>query len=198
MSKNAQQNKKKATKSRRKTQAKAGPKSVAKSGKSKAVKATKTPSKAKKPKAKTAGKQTPKPVNINAMEIVMSKNTNQFKQFEQIAQDATDFSREGFEAFQKSMTILTQRSEEIWKTAMGIAQSSAEKQQKLLKDAMGSKTLNEWADVQNKIAQSQFDDFVNVATKISELGVKALTDSAEPINEQISKTVTKVSQSKAA
>lgn len=121
----------------------------------------------------------------------MTKGTNQF---EKIAQDATDFSREGFEAFQKSIQILAKGSEEMWKTAMSIAQDSAEKQQKYMKDAMGTKTLNEWADMQNKIAQTQFDDFMAGATKISELGVRTLTECSEPMNQQMTKAMNKANK----
>ena len=128
-------------------------------------------------------------LTFQPMETMMNKNTSQFDQFEKIAQSTNDFSREGYEAFQKSMTILAQKSEEIVKIAVAIAQSSAERHQKLMQDAMTSKTLNEWADTQSKMAQASFDDFMSGATKISELGVKALTECSEPINQQMTKVM---------
>lgn len=157
----------------------------------------------KKTKAGVSTKRISKPVRkmtraaqstgttYQTMETIMTKGQTQF---EQIAQDANDFSREGFEAFQKSLSILAKGSEEFFKTAMSIAQTSAEKQQQYMKDAMGSKTLNEWAETQNKIAQASFDDFMAGATKLSELSVKVLTDSSQPINEQATKAMNKTTK----
>jgi len=77
-------------------------------------------------------------------------------------------------------------------------QSSAEKQTKLMKEALSSKTLNEFTEVQNKIAQHNFDDFMSGATKISEQCVRVLTACSEPVNSQMSKVVKKATSSIAA
>ena len=66
------------------------------------------------------------------------------------------------------------------------------------KEAMSSKTINEFAEVQNKIAQSNFDDFMAGATKLTEISTKLITESAEPVNAQIGKAIKKASESMAA
>ena len=116
-------------------------------------------------------------------------------QMDKIAQDASNFGREGFEAFMQSSTIFAKGFEELARTAIALGQSSAEKQAQFLNKAMSSKMLNEWAETQNKIAQ---DDIMSAATKLSEMSVKLLTESAEPISEQMGKTMRKASEAVAA
>lgn len=134
------------------------------------------------------------PSNL-AMEKMMTQGKSQF---DKLAKDANDAGREGFEAFIKSGTIFARGLEDIIRTSMALAQDSAEKQTQFLKEAMSSKTLNEWTEAQNKIAQANFDDFMAGATKISELSVKVLSEASEPINEQLSKGIKKATESLAA
>lgn len=133
--------------------------------------------------------------NNEAMEKIMSQSKSQM---DKIAQDASNFGREGFEAFMQSSTIFAKGFEELARTAIALGQSSAEKQAQFLNKAMSSKTLNEWAETQNKIAQASLDDIMSAATKLSEMSVKLLTESAEPISEQMGKTIRKASEAVAA
>ena len=110
---------------------------------------------------------------------------------EKFAQDATEMGRQNFEAMVQSGTVFAQGFENIMRTAMSFAQNSAEKQGKFMKEALSSKTLNELTEVQNKIVQTNFDDFMSGATKLTELSVKTLNDTIEPINAQATKGMQK-------
>jgi phasin family protein len=129
------------------------------------------------------------------MEKTMTQKT---KQFEKFTGEAGEFGKAGFEAFMKSGTIFAKGFEDIFRTSMTLAQSAAEKQAQYVKDALSSKTLNEWTEAQNKIAQASFDDFMSGATKLTEMSVKLLTEGTEPINEQLGKGIRKASESMAA
>lgn len=131
----------------------------------------------------------------NPMEKTMKNNTIAF---DQITKDASDITRDYSDAMMKSSTILMKGYESMISTVMGMVQSSAEKQARLMKEAMSSKTINEFAEIQNKIAQTGFDDFMSSATKISEMSVKVMTESSEPVNKQMTKAIQKASQSMAA
>lgn len=124
-----------------------------------------------------------------------NKNT---AQFDKIMKETNDFGTQYSEACTKSSAILMKGMEDIMGTVMSLAKGAAEKQAKFAKEAMAVKTINEFAEIQNKIAKANFDDFVAGATKISEIGVKVLTESSEPVNTQISKAVQKATQSMAA
>lgn len=129
------------------------------------------------------------------METFMNQGKTKFEKF---SQEAGDIGRDNMEALIKSGGLFAKGFEELLRTSMSLVQDSAEKQAQFVKQAMGVKTLNEWADVQNRITQNTFDDFMSGATKISELSVKVLTESTEPLNKQINKTVQKATQAMAA
>jgi phasin family protein len=130
-----------------------------------------------------------------SMEKTMTKSKSQM---DRLAQDAGHMGKEGFEAFIKSSTVFAKGFEEILRAGVALAQDSAERQAQYMKEALSSKTLNEWTEVQNKIAQASFDDFMAGTTKITEMGVKVLTETAEPFNAQMGKAIKKASDSMAA
>lgn len=134
--------------------------------------------------------------DFKEMEKIMT--TNQPYQFDKLAQEAANQSRESMEAFVKSGTIFAKGFEELMKTAASLSQTAAEKQAEYAKQLMGSKTLNEYAEAQNKIAQANFDQFMAGATKLSEMGAKVLSEASEPINTQVTKAVQKANKSMAA
>jgi phasin family protein len=127
--------------------------------------------------------------------------TNMFsgnKQFEQMAQSATVLGQDQVDAIVKSSTIFAKGMEDIIKTCMEIAQDAGEKSQSVAKTVMSCKTLNEFTDVQTRLAQSSFDEFMTNCTKISEKTVKLCTDAMEPINDQMGKSIKKASETMAA
>ena len=109
--------------------------------------------------------------------------------FTKLSQDAANASRENVEAFIKSGTIFAKGMEELVKTATTLAQTAAEKQAQFAKEVMSSKTLNEFTEAQNKVAQASFNELVANTTKLSEMSVKLLSESAEPINKAMTKTM---------
>lgn len=139
-------------------------------------------------------------VKLNRMENIMSKTAAAFdtKAFDKMAKETADFGRECSEACAKANAILVKGMEEIMGAVASIAQSSAEKQAKFAKEAMSSKTINEFAEIQNKIAQTSFDDFMSSFTKLSEMSVKVLTEGAEPMNAQIVKAIQRATDTMAA
>ncbi len=118
----------------------------------------------------------------------MTQNQTQFDQF---TKNASSIGQAGMEAFIDSSTIFAKGCEDIVRTSVAMAQDSAEKQSAYAKDAMNCKTLGEWAEKQNKIAQANFSDFISSASKISEMSVKLLTESAAPLSKQAEKAMKK-------
>jgi phasin family protein len=84
------------------------------------------------------------------------------------------------------------------KTCMGLAQKTAEKNGEAFKTLLSCKTVNEFAAVQNRLAQEGFDDFMTHATRLSELGVKLASDGFAPINDQLGKAIKKAGDAMAA
>src|SRR5262245_13590723 len=63
--------------------------------------------------------------NNEAMEKMMSQSKSQM---DKMAQDASNFGREGFEAYMQASSIFAKGFEEIARTAIALGQSAAEKQ----------------------------------------------------------------------
>jgi len=121
-----------------------------------------------------------------SMEKIMTQGKTQM---EKATQDAADIGRESTEALMKCGTLFMKGFEDIMRETAALAQNAAEKQAQYVKEALSTKTLNEWSEMQSKIAQANFDDFMSGATKISELSVKLLSESAAPFNAQMTKAM---------
>lgn len=157
-------------------------------------------SKSSKPTSGTTGSIVPfanfaNPQSLESMEKIMSTSKNHF---EKIKSEATTSGRQGMEACVKSGTVLAQGMEQYFKTLTGIVQASAERQGEAFKQLLACKTLNELTETQNKIAQENFEELMQTATKLSEISIKIATEVFEPINEEVSKNVKKASEAIAA
>ncbi len=150
--------------------------------------------KAKKKVKKSAKKMRAKQ-QTKIMENVMTEGT---VQFDKLTRDAAKSSKEQTDALIKSGTLFMKGFENITKTYVSFVQDTTEKNSQALKSIMSCKTLNEFTETQNKWAQQSFDDFMSGVTKISELSVKVASEAFEPINDQLSKSVKKASESLAA
>ncbi len=126
-----------------------------------------------------------------SMENMMTSNKNHYDKFAAEAAHVGD-------AMMKCGTILTKGMEDIAKAQMSWAQELAEKNGNVFKSMMACKTINEFTEMQNRLAQESFDDFMSGATKISELSVKVATEAFEPLNDQMTKAMKKATESMAA
>jgi phasin family protein len=123
---------------------------------------------------------------------IMETFMNPKKQnFDRMTQDASAQHKEGVEAMMRSGNIAMKGMEDIFKTCMQVAQNSAEKNAQAVKTLLGCRTLNEFTETQNRVAQSNFDDFMATATRLSELTVKLASEAFEPLNDQFSRSMMK-------
>ncbi len=119
-------------------------------------------------------------------------------QIDKIMKDTADFNTGYSEACTKSCSIFMKGMEDVMGAMMSFAQDTSKKQAELVKEVMSIKNVNEFSEIQNKLLKSGFDDFVSGATRISEISSKVLTDSAEPMNAQMTQAVKKATKAKAA
>jgi phasin family protein len=88
--------------------------------------------------------------------------------------------------------------EDMMKACMSHVQTSGEKNAGVWKSLMACKTINEFAEAQNRIAQESFEDAMNATAQMSEAAVKMMMDCMEPINKQVSDVMKKANDSIAA
>ena len=166
-------------------------KSVAKKATATVLKTSKTATKAAAPSLAAFTKGFPQFKSFQSfqpfkLETDMFKGNKQFESIAASGQDQAD-------AIAKSSAILAKGVEDILNTCMEITQEAAQKSQSVAKTMMSCKTLNEFMDVQTKLTQASFDDFMTNATRISEKTVKLCTEVFEPINDQMGKSMKRAS-----
>lgn len=161
--------------------------------------ARKSPKKLKPAARKTAAPK-PKPE-----EVTMPASNQNTANFEQITkqtyqgfEQANEFSRELFDAMVQSTNIAASGYQELLKSMMGWSQESTEQTMASFKDLMSCRSLNEFTEKQNKLAQSSLNHTLNGATQISEKYIKICTEAAEPLNKKITTVVEKASKQRAA
>ena len=119
-------------------------------------------------------------------------------QYEKLTGDATSSLREGVESCVKSSSTFAKGAEQLIKTLAEVAQESGQRNAEAIKSLMASRTLNEYADAQNKLAQQNFDDAMSTMTKLSEMTIKLYTEAFEPVNAQMTKAMSSVMKKNAA
>jgi len=123
--------------------------------------------------------------------VNMETTMNNFKnQYEKMTGDASSTVREGVETFSKTGATFAKGAEQILKTIAEVAQESSQRNAEAVKALMASRTLNEFAEAQNKLAQQNFDDAMSTMTKLSEMTIKLCSEAFEPINGQMTKAMT--------
>lgn len=97
-----------------------------------------------------------------------------------------------------SLSTLANRTKDIIETLTSVAQESGQRNAEAIKSLMASRTLNEYAEAQNKLAQQNFDDAMSTMTKLSEMTIKLYTEAFEPVNAQMTKAMSSVMKKNAA
>lgn len=119
-------------------------------------------------------------------------------QYDRISNEATAFIGEQREALLKSGGVWTKGMTDLVSVCTAMAQTAAERNGQAFKTLCSCKTFGEFAELQSRIGQQNFDDFMSGATKISELCAKLTTEAIEPINTQFGHTARKATKSMAA
>lgn len=131
---------------------------------------------------------------INMETFTMKPNKN----FDKIAQEATASAQEQFDAFSQAASIYAKGVEQMMKTCMEMAQQTTDELAESAKSLMSCKTINEYAEAQNRFAQATFEKIMGNTTKLSEMTIRIANDSLQPLNEQVGKVIKKASDTMAA
>lgn len=137
--------------------------------------------KAKEKAFSALGQKLTAPQQYKTMERTMIQGN---AQMDKLTKEAQNFSRDNVEAFVKASNVWAKGCEDILREALSWSQDTAEKQSGYVKQAMNCKTVNEWTEVQSKIAQAGFDDFMAGVTRFSELSAKVFSEASEPLAAQ--------------
>jgi len=129
----------------------------------------------------------------------MENTMNNFKnQYEKMTGGTSASVRENVDMISKSSATFAKGTEQILKTLAENAQESSQRNMESMKALMACKTLNEFAEAQNKLVQQNFDEAMSTMTKLSEMTIKLCTEAFEPINGQMTKAMTSAMKKNAA
>ena len=152
--------------------------------------------KAAKKNANTVKKAAKKAVDTG--EKIQSKAKEKTMQnqdyFQNITQQVANSNKEYMEAWVQSGTKFFKNMEECSKAVMGMTQDAGQKSKEAMKSLMACKTLNEFTETQTKLAQQGFDDMVENTSKLTEMSIRCATECAEPLNDQMTKTMKKANK----
>lgn len=124
--------------------------------------------------------------SLETMETTMTNFKNQYEKF---SSEASSSVRESVENLSKSSATFAKGAEQILKTITEAAQGSSQRNAEALKALMATRTLNEFAEAQNQLAQQNFEEAMSTMTKLSEMTIKLCSDAFEPINGQMTKAM---------
>ena len=128
----------------------------------------------------------------------MENTMNNFKdQCEKMSNEAASSVRESVENISKSSATFAKGTEQILKAIAEAAQDSGQRNAEAVKALMATRTLNEFAEAQNKLAQQNFEEAMSTITKLSEMTIKLCSEAFEPINGQMTKAMTNAMSSAA-
>jgi len=113
-------------------------------------------------------------------------------------EEMSSVSKEAADSFMKTGTIFSKRMEEMMKTCMNRAQTMSERQANMWKSLMACKTINELAETQNRLAQESFEDMMSMTAQMSEMSVKVMMETMEPLNKQMTMAMKKANDTMAA
>lgn len=152
---------------------------------------------APKPESKPKPKQSAPAVKPVAAKKSSPATTNQPKEsimstknpFEALAANAAKIQQDRFEMVARASAIMAEHCQKMAEEAARMAQEATENHTSHLHRALEAQTLNAWAQLTRESMESSAAQFVSGATRLSEMGVAALAETAEPVAEHVRKTM---------
>ncbi len=124
--------------------------------------------------------------------------SNYKEQYKKLTGGTSASAKEAMESCMASGKTFAKGAEKIMKTLAELAQESSQRNAEAMKSLMASRTLNEFAEAQNKLAQQNFEEAMSTVTKLSEMTIKLYSEALEPINGQMTKAMTAAMKKNAA
>jgi phasin family protein len=106
-------------------------------------------------------------------------------------EDMVSAGKESSDAFMKCGTIFAEGMQELMQTCFSHAKTSGEKNADIWKSLSACKSINEFAEVQNRIAQGAFEEMMAVTAEMSEMSIKTMMEAFEPLNKQMAQSMKK-------
>lgn len=140
--------------------------------------------------------------NSKAFSMPSMPSFPQFDQFQSKSQDTANqvnsFVTKASAAAEKSRNRLAAGAEECSKTLASMTQSNLQRANEALRSLMACKSLNEYADVQNRLFKQNFEAMSSETAKLVEQVTKTVASASEPLNDLAAAAMNDAKKSMAA
>jgi phasin family protein len=127
---------------------------------------------------------------MDNLENVFSAGTDAVKQSMEKAlkglDEMTTFNKSSVDAFVRSASAASKGFEAIGTEVFAYSKQSVEDAMTAAKAAMGSRSVQEFIEINTVFAKSAFDTYVGRVTKLGEMATSTAKDTFEPINGRMS------------
>lgn len=126
--------------------------------------------------------------------VVETTKAQVAKANEAVAKGYDDFAamqKEGMDAFIKAGEIWAKGAEDLGKAYFAFVQEAAESGSEATKAILSAKSLKDVFDLQGEIARKNFDKSLSEGKKFSELSIKVVNETFQPIQKQFAAVVEK-------
>jgi phasin family protein len=116
--------------------------------------------------------------------------------FQHSIERAVEMNKENVEAFVECMTAATKGIEILSGESLSFVKQIFSDSVKASKDMFAVKSPQEFMTKQSDFSRSVFDQMINQATKVNDLGMTAMKKAYAPINERVTSLAKSVQQSR--
>lgn len=116
-----------------------------------------------------------------SLEMTKKSMGEAVKGFDEIA----SFSKENVEAVVASGNAAKKGMESMNAEIMSYSKGQMEESVAAVKALTSAKNLREYFDIQNQMMKTSYDRFVSESSKFSEMGLKIMSEVAEPVNARV-------------
>lgn len=134
--------------------------------------------------------------NLNGFAAFSGANGPTLEVVQKSIERAVEMNKENVEAFVESMTSTMKSLEMLSGESLGFAKQVFDESIRTGKAMMAVKSPQEFMALHNDYSRSVFDQLVNQATKINDLGMTAMESAFAPINERVTKLSKAVQKSR--
>jgi len=108
--------------------------------------------------------------------------------------DVASFSKENVDAVMASSNAVAKGIESMNAELIAYSKASMEESMAAVKALTSAKNLREYFDIQNAMMKTSYDRFVSETSKFSEMGLKIMSEVAEPVNARMAVVMEKASK----
>ena len=133
-----------------------------------------------------------------AIEKAVETATTTSAAFKTSYEEVVSANKQSIDAFFQSSEIILKGMQDMHSMCMAFMSTSMDKQTQAIQTAMNSKSIEAVVDVNTKLAEEAYNDFMANSQKVRDLGTKIAEKAVDPISTEISACTDRIAKAMAA